>query len=265
MTGAAGQSAEATAPTGAEPSSEDVVAVRDLWFAYRGASPVLRGVDLVAKRGSITMVLGASGSGKTTLLKLIKGFIRPQRGSLQVLDRRWDAAGRVPRLSPDVGYIPQNLGLIRNLSVLENVLMGSLGRMGTIPSLLRLFPPAMVQDAEGVLERLGLASKVHMKVHTLSGGERQRVAIARARLQQASLVLADEFVSQLDPVTTTEVMDILKNRARTSGTTYLQTTHQLDVVERFADHVVVLREGHQVLDAPAAGLNMAEISRIIKL
>ncbi len=259
---------EAAAPDGPAAAAAlppEAVAVKDLWFAYKDASPVLQGVDFTARRGQITMILGATGGGKTTLLKLIKGFLRPSQGSLTVLGRTWDAGGPKPQLSTAAAYIPQNLGLIRNMTVIENVLIGALGRMGTLPSLLRLFPPEMVLDATGVLTRLGLGEKVHMKVHTLSGGERQRVAIARARLQQASLVLADEFVSQLDPVTTTEVMTILQNRARTSGTTYVQTTHELDVVQRFADHVVVLREGKQVLDCPAAGLDMAEIARVIKL
>ncbi|MSQ28458.1 MAG: ATP-binding cassette domain-containing protein [Dehalococcoidia bacterium] len=254
----------AESPGALAPPPGEAVVIRDLWFAYRGAAPVLHGVDFVARRGQITMILGASGSGKTTLLKLIKGFLRPSRGSLTVLGRTWSAGGPDPQITAATSYIPQNLGLLRNMTVLENVLIGALGRMDTIPSLLRSFPRDMVVEASGVLERLGLGGKDHLKVHTLSGGERQRVAIARARLQRATLLLADEFVSQLDPITKTEVMNILRTRSKEAGTTYVQTTHQLDVVEQFADHVVVLREGKQVLDSPAAGLDVMEIARIIK-
>src|SRR6266542_2446215 len=127
----------------------------DLWFSYSAGRPVLRGVSLIAEARQITMVLGVSGSGKTTLLKLCKGLLGPQRGVVRVLGGPVGAARR-SRLDPCVAYIPQHLGLVRNLGVLDNVLTGALGRVAQLPSLLRRLPTAELRRAQELLERLGI-------------------------------------------------------------------------------------------------------------
>jgi phosphonate transport system ATP-binding protein len=240
------------------------VEARDLWFAYRGGAPVLQAVDFSVRVGGITMILGASGSGKTTLLKLIKGLLAPDRGRLVVLGEPVSPAGRSRRLRTDVAYIPQTLGLVRNLTVLENALIGTLGRVPGLPGLTGRFPPDHVAEAVERLTRLGLGDKIHERAYTLSGGERQRVAIARARLQHAPLILADEFVSQLDPATAAFILDVVKERTRSEGITYVQTTHELDLVGRYADHVVVLRHGRKVIDGPAASVDAGAIGEALR-
>lgn len=204
------------------------------------------------------MILGASGSGKTTLLKLIKGILRPQGGSLLVLGRPNRGDRR------DVAYIPQNLGLVRNLSVLENVLTGALTRVPALPALFHVFPKHEVEEALAVLGRLQIGHKAYEKVHSLSGGERQRVAIARAAMQRAPIMLADEFVSQLDPVTTHEIMDVVKRRAAMRGATIIQTTHELEIVAKYADQVVVLRDGVAVIEGAPDQIDLAGLSQAIK-
>jgi phosphonate transport system ATP-binding protein len=99
------------------------------------------------------MVLGASGGGKTTLLKLVKGLLTPNRGSIEVFGVTVRPGGRTGRLDRRVAYVPQQLGLVRSLSVLDNTLMGALGRTGTLASLVRLFPRSDVARAQDVLER----------------------------------------------------------------------------------------------------------------
>ena len=239
------------------------VEARDLWFGYGKGNPVLRGVDFSAAQGRITMVLGASGGGKTTLLKLLKGLIAPQQGTIRVLDRPLVAAPGAGRLDPAVAYIPQQLGLVRMLSVLENTLTGALGRVGTLQSLVKLWPRDTVAQAHETLQLLGIGHKAREKVYALSGGERQRVAIARALMQEPALILADEFVSQLDPVTTEEIMDVMREIAR-YGVALVMTTHELDVVSRYADRVVVLRGGEKVLDCPAAEAGRDDLALTIK-
>lgn len=239
------------------------IEARDLWFAYGKGQPVLRGVGLAAAQGRITMILGASGGGKTTLLKIMKGLVRPGRGEITVLGRSRPAAGG-GRLDPTIAYIPQQLGLVRTLSVLDNTLTGALGRVGTVPSLLKLFPRPVVEQAHETLRILGIGHKAHEKVANLSGGERQRVAIARALMQEPTLILADEFVSQLDPATTTEIMETMRAVAQ-RGVALLMTTHELDIVSRYADRVVVLRNGEKVLDCPAAEVSTEDLAATIRL
>ncbi len=239
-----------------------VLEAGDLWVSYSAGRPVLRGVSLTAEAGEITMVLGVSGSGKTTLLKLCKGLLAPQRGTVRVLGELVVAARR-SRLDPCVAYIPQHLGLVRNLSVLDNVLTGVLGRVAQLPSLLRRLPPAEVRRAQQLLERFAIGHKADDKVYALSGGERQRVAIARALMQEPRLLLADEFVSQLDMLTSRDILTIVRGIAD-EGVAVLVATHEMELVDRYADAVIVLRDGEKVLDRRAQAESIANIALALR-
>jgi phosphonate transport system ATP-binding protein len=219
----------------------------DVWFGYAAGRPVLRGVSLAARAGEVTMVLGVSGSGKTTLLKLFKGFLAPWQGKVRALGAPVNAGHRA-RLDPRSAYIPQQLGLVRSLSALENTLIGALARTPALPSAVARFPVPEVERARGLLDRVGIAHKASESIHALSGGERQRVAIARALMQRPRILLADEFISQLDPVTSAEMMTVVRGIAD-DGVAVVQTTHEMDIVDRYADSVVVLRDGEKAFEA----------------
>lgn len=193
------------------------------------------------------MILGMSGSGKTTLLRLCKGLLAPRSGNVRVLGEPVTARPGRGRLDPRVAYIPQQLGLTRTLTVLENVLTGALSRVPVLASVFGVTPGEELGRAAELLSRLGLDGKAGEKVYALSGGERQRVAIARALMQSPRILLADEFISDLDPVTTETIMGVVAEIAR-SGVTVVMTTHEMDVVRDYADRVVVLRAGTKVLD-----------------
>lgn len=239
------------------------LALRDVWFSYVPGHPVLTGVSIDAALGQITMLLGTSGSGKTTILKLVKGLLVSHRGSIQVLGRPVAAAARGAQLDAMVAYIPQHLGLVRNLPVLDNVITGALGQIGTLPSLARVFPEGRVREAHALLEQLGIGHKSREKVHTLSGGERQRVAIARALMQRPRLILADEFISHLDPITSIDIMEIMREIA-SGGVALVTTTHELHIVARYADRVVVLRRGRTVLNCPAAAAKIEDLAEVMR-
>ena len=218
----------------------------DLWFAYSAGRPILRGVSVTAHAGEITMLLGVSGGGKTTLLKLCKGLRAPQRGTVRVHGETV-VAGRRSRLDPAVAYIPQHLGLVLNQSVLDNALMGALARVPELPSLAHRIPFAERRRAEDLLARLGIGHKAGDKAYALSGGERQRVAVARALMQEPRVLLADEFVSQLDVLTSREILTVVRGIAD-AGVAVVIATHEIELVDRYADSVVVLRDGEKVLD-----------------
>jgi phosphonate transport system ATP-binding protein len=209
------------------------------------------------------MFMGSSGSGKTSLLKLIKGLLRPDRGSIEVLGRPVRTASRGGRLDWRVAYIPQQLGLVRTSTALANTLMGALGQVATVPSLWQVFPGDEVERAKQLLGRLGIGHKAHERVYALSGGERQRVAIARALMQRPAVLLADEFVSQLDPVTSGEIMQIVADIAE-AGVAVVVTTHELDIVARYAGRVLVLRDGRITLDRAAAAAPADELAAAMR-
>jgi phosphonate transport system ATP-binding protein len=241
----------------AQPASNGrppALTAHDLWFSYDGRTHAVRGVELTVAQGAMTMVLGRSGSGKTTLLKTLHGLLQPQRGSVT-------AGANGARRS--IAYVPQTLGLVRSMSALENALTGSLARVGTLRSLLRLFPKGTVEQAKETLASLGLGDKLNKQVYALSGGERQRVAIARALMQEPSVILADEFVSQLDPVTAEEILDMMR-RIAAAGVSFLITTHETDIVAKYADHVIVMRDGAIAHDGRSATLSEAEMVDLLR-
>ncbi len=233
---------------------------RDLWLSYDGSTYVLRGVDINVERGALTMILGRSGSGKTSLLKVLKGLIKPQRGWVHVLGSA-GSNGQGPHCS--VAYVPQTLGLVRSMTALENALAGALGRTGILRTLVKAFPRSTVEEAKDILASLGLAHKTYETVYNLSGGERQRVAIARALMQRPALILADEFVSQLDPITAEEILVMMRGIAG-QGVSLLITTHETDVVANYADRVVVMSQGRIIHDGAAAHLTMAEMLDLLR-
>lgn len=238
---------------------DSVIQARDVWFSYDRRKTVLAGVDMDVAAGSMTMVLGRSGSGKTTLLRVLKGLLRPQRGSVDVTAA---ALNRGP--GGAVAYVPQTLGLVRSSTALDNALTGALSRVGTLSSLVRMFPGEIVDEAKETISRLGLSDKMHEPVWALSGGERQRIAIARALMQQPALILADEFVSQLDPITAEEILGMMREIAHVRNVSLLVTTHETDVVAEYADRVIVMADGRVVYDQPGGRLSEIQMLELLR-
>ena len=247
----------ATPPT---PRGVPVIEATGLWFSYDGRRPVLDGIDLTVASGSMTMVLGRSGSGKTTLLRVLKGLLKPRRGTVRLAAAAVNGGGT----GGAIAYIPQTLGLVKSASALDNVLMGALSRTGTLRSLARAFPAQANSEAKELLTRLGIGHKAREPAWALSGGERQRVAIARALMQHPALILADEFVSQLDPITAEDILGMMRDITRTQGVSLLVTTHETDIVEQYADRVIVMAGGRIVHDAPGGVLSQGDMLNLLR-
>ncbi|MBI4265152.1 MAG: ATP-binding cassette domain-containing protein [Acidobacteria bacterium] len=248
-----------------EPAPAPAVETVGLSCWYVPGRPVLRDIDLAVAPGSICMILGPSGSGKSTLLKVIKGLLPLNAGTLSLFGQ--PVAGRTHArsrraLERSVAWIPQHLGLVRSLTVLDNVLSGTLARVGTLASLVGAFPHTLRDEALATLDSLGIRAKADEKVFSLSGGERQRVAIARALMQHPTLVLADEFVSQLDPLTTREMLDIVQGIART-GVAFLITSHEVELVAEYGDRVVFIRDGRKIHEGAANAFTFASVMTLM--
>lgn len=209
----------------------------DVWFSYDGRTPVLTGVNAEFSEGMMTMMLGRSGSGKSTFLKILASLLKPTRGHVT-----FSGAGQTSSRSRGYAYIPQNLGLVRSMTALDNILIGALGETGTLRSLFKNFPPSVYDKAKKILSDLGILHLSRKKVWSLSGGERQRVAIARALIQNPRIILADEFVSQLDPVTSMEILSVMKDLTM-NRIAFVITTHDVELVKKYADHLIILKHG----------------------
>ncbi|MDH1261804.1 phosphonate ABC transporter ATP-binding protein [Pseudomonas sp. GD03944] len=227
-----------------------------------GRKQALFDLALSIQPGEMVALIGASGSGKSTLLRHVAGLAccdRSDGGRIEVLGREVQAQGRlngdVRRLRADIGYIFQQFNLVGRLSVLQNVLLGCLGRTPRWRGTFGLFTVEEKQRALHALERVGLVDLAQQRASTLSGGQQQRVAIARTLCQRAEVILADEPIASLDPESARKVMDILADINREDGKTVVVTLHQVDYAMRYCQRAVALKGGRIHFDGPTAGLS----------
>jgi phosphonate transport system ATP-binding protein len=220
-------------------SAQPALRLADLRLGYGRGPDVVRGASLEVHPGETVAILGPSGGGKSTLLKAVAGLLPPRGGLLEVLGTRLPA--RPPRGA--VGYVPQRLGLVRHTSVLDNVIHGGLHETPWLQSLLHRVPPHLHQRGELALAALGLGDKAEEPIHRLSGGQQRRVAVARALVQRPQLLLADEFLGELDPATTEVVVTAVKALQAETGMAIVLVEHQLDQAMRIADRVYRFKGG----------------------
>ncbi|HEX4520180.1 MAG TPA: ABC transporter ATP-binding protein [Gaiellaceae bacterium] len=205
--------------------------VTDVHKAF-GTQPVLTGLDLIVPGGSFATVLGASGSGKTTLLRILAGFERADRGTVELGGTMLDDESR--HLLPEkrqVGYVSQEGNLFPHLDVERNVGFG-------LPR--RQRRGARVAE---LLETVGLGPFARRYPHQLSGGQQQRVALARALAIGSRIVLLDEPFASLDASLRAAVRADVQSILRDAGTTTILVTHDQDEALSSSDQVAVIRDG----------------------
>jgi polar amino acid transport system ATP-binding protein len=225
--------------------TEPMVEARGVHKSYAGVE-VLKGVNLTVERGEVTCLIGPSGSGKSTLLRCMNHLEKIDAGELLVDGELvgYEARGdklyelsdrRICHERSQIGMVFQRFNLFQNLNVLENITVG----------------PIKVKDVDEVqakktarelLERVGLEGKEKNYPTQLSGGQQQRVAIARALAMEPKLMLFDEPTSALDPELVGEVLDVMKDLAR-SGMTMIVVTHEMNFAKEVADTVYFLDQG----------------------
>ncbi len=203
---------------------------------------IIKEVSCSIPEGTIAVVIGPSGAGKTSLVKLMNGLLLPKRGSLSILGEK-SRKNKQLNIKKNIGYIPQHLGLIQSMTALENVLAGSLARVGTWQSLLKIFPGKEKALASKLLSMVGLQAKKNKRVLELSGGEKRRVAIARAFMQKPKILLADEMLSDLDIILVQQITKQLQKLRDKFGTTIVMVEHDLKIAKSIGDQIMILREG----------------------
>lgn len=245
-----------------------VIRVEGLSKSFHG-KPALHNLSLTVEAGEMVALIGASGSGKSTLLRHLAGLCHANSGPgslVRVLDRQVQQQGklspRVRQVRADIGYIFQQFNLVGRLSVLHNVLLGTLGRIPRWRGSLGLFSAEEKADAMQALARVGLAELAMQRASTLSGGQQQRVAIARALTQRAEVILADEPIASLDPESARKVMSILADINRQDGKTVVITLHQVDYAMRYCQRAVALKGGHIHFDGPICDLTQMQLDSL---
>jgi polar amino acid transport system ATP-binding protein len=221
-----------------------------------GALKVLNGVSFEVNRGEVLVLIGRSGSGKSTALRCIDRFETIDSGEIVVCGHRVsDPKLDLRALRQDVGIVFQSYNLFPHLTIEENITLAPCSVKGIAKAQAK-------EQARRVLAQVGLEDKLHQYPEQLSGGQQQRAAIARALVQQAELVLADEPVASLDPVSARRVMETLADLNASDGLTVVVTLHQVDYALRYCRRVVALKAGRIVYDGTPAGLDRARLTEI---
>ena len=235
-------------------STKKIIQLNNVSTSYDSKNFALEGINMSIDRGINYAVVGQSGSGKSTLLKLMNGMMIPSKGTVKIDYVTPDMNNKkFKKMMNTIGYIPQSLGLVKNSTVLENILIGALPRLGKIQSFFKKFPEVEIQDAKLILKLVGLSGKEDRKAYMLSGGEKRRVAIARALMQKPTILLADEIVSELDHVTAREIMDLIADAQKTMNLTAIMVHHDMQLALEYANRVAVIKEGQKILEIGVEG------------
>ncbi|HEU04008.1 MAG TPA: ATP-binding cassette domain-containing protein [Nitrosopumilus sp.] len=235
-------------------NTKTMIQMNNVWTSYDSKNYVLKKITLSIDRGVNYAIIGQSGSGKSTLLKLMNGMMMPSKGIVKINYQTPNISDKkFKSMLSKIGYIPQSLGLIKNVSVLENILVGALPRIGKVKSFFKMFPENEIGEAEKILKLVGLEDKFDRKAYMLSGGEKRRVAIARALMQKPEILLADEIVSELDHVTAREILDLIANTQRRINLTAVMVHHDMQLALEYADRVAVIKEGEKILEIGVEG------------
>lgn len=220
--------------------SSNVVTIENLHKCYRLGNetiPALRGVDLEVERGRFIAIMGASGCGKTTLLNLMGGLDRPDQGRIDIAGREITSMRDTERTlfrRRHLGIVFQSFNLLPNLTARENVML---------PLLVDGRPVSEIAErADRLINMVHLERRSRHRPAAMSGGEQQRIAIARSLMNEPELVLADEPTGNLDPTSSKEIRDLLRELSRKTSTTIVMVTHEA-VAAAHADRVHVLKDG----------------------
>ncbi|MGG5341881.1 phosphonate ABC transporter ATP-binding protein [Enterococcus sp. AZ192] len=221
---------------------------------YSNGVKGLKNINLTIKDGEFVSVIGLSGAGKSTLLRSINRLNEITEGNILIDGTSITKANKrnLRKIRRNIGMIFQHFNLVKKSSVQKNVISGRLGYYSTFKSIFGIFSAddyALVEDALG---RVGLADKLHSRSDELSGGQQQRVSIARTLVQQASIILADEPVASLDPITTKKIMKDLKKINQELNHTVVINLHSVDLAREFSSRIIGLRDGEVVFDGTAA-------------
>jgi len=232
--------------------STPLVRIEGLYKSF-GSLDVLKGIDLNVQQGQKISLIGPSGSGKTTLLRCVNYLEEPTRGDIyidnELIGQRLVGSTKVPmsdkelaRMRAEIGMVFQRFNLFPHLSVLDNIILGPL-------KVQQRSRAEAVEQAEDLLNKVGMFAKRDAFPEQLSGGQQQRIAIARALAMQPKLMLFDEATSALDPELVGEVLGVMRKLAE-EGMTMIIVTHEMSFAESVSDQVIFMADGNIVEQGP---------------
>lgn len=239
------------------------ISIQSVTKRFPNGFEALKGINAEIAAGSFTVILGPSGAGKSTLLRLLNGLETPTGGNIRIAGEALGKAN-LRKARSRVAMVFQQFNLVERLSVVTNVLTGRLAHRSWVGSVFYLFRSEDMEIAREALARVGLTDKAWNRADKLSGGQQQRVGIARALAQRPKVILADEPVASLDPVSGEEIMGLLREIRDRDAITVVVNLHQVDLAKRFADRIIGMNGGRVVFDGPPAELTPQALRTIYR-
>ena len=237
---------------------------KDVSKEYSNGVKGLDNINIQIEDGEFVSIIGLSGAGKSTFLRSINRLINITKGEIVIGDKSITNASKkeLRMLRRDIGMNAQTFNLVKRSTVQKNVLSVRLGYYSTWKSILGLFSQEDYELCLEALERVELSDKLHSRCDELSGGQQQRVSIARTLVQQAKIILADEPVAYLDPITSQRVMSDLKNINTTLGKTVLVNIHSVELAKQFSTRILGFKKGKIIFDGSPNELTDDQLSKI---
>lgn len=231
---------------------------------YDNVTRALEDINFSIEEGEFVSIIGPSGAGKSTLLRCINRLIDTSQGEIifDGEDITRVKGKKLRNVRTKTGMIFQHYNLVDRLSVIENVLHGTLGKKTTVSGMVGHYTEQEKETAFGILKELGLGEQVYKRCDELSGGQKQRVGIARAIMQQPKLILCDEPIASLDPKASKVIMDQLKDINENKKITCIVNLHQVDVALKYSDRIIGVSGGKIVYDGLPGGLDQEMIHKI---
>lgn len=222
----------------------------DVNKTYPNGVTALKNINLKINQGEFVAIIGLSGAGKSTLIRCINRMHDITDGTLNVndVDVSKLKGKQIRTFRRRVGMIFQSFNLVTRTSVINNVLISAVPDLAWWRKLLGIFPRDKKVMALEALDKVGILDKAYNRVDQLSGGQQQRVALARTLAQNPDIILADEPVASLDPVTAKVVMDDFKRINQETNMSILINIHHVELALEYADRVIGIRKGEMVYD-----------------
>ena len=225
---------------------------------YPNGVEALKDVSLEIKQGEFVAIIGLSGAGKSTLIKLVNRMHDVTSGKLIVNDIVVDdtlKGKKLRRFRRKIGMVFQSFNLIGRTSVIRNVLAARVAEMNIVQSLFGIYHKDDKIIALEALDKVGILEKAYTRADQLSGGQQQRVALARTIAQDPSIILADEPVASLDPITANQVMKDFARVNQDLNITVVANMHHVDMALKYANRVIGIRDGVIIYDGPSSNVN----------
>ena len=231
---------------------------------YPNGTVGLDDVNLTIQDGEFVAIIGRSGAGKSTLLRSVNRMHQITSGTLTVngTDVSTLSGKSLRRFRRGIGMVFQSFNLVTRTTVIKNVLSACVPDMPFWRVLLGTFRKADKLKALESLDKVGILDKAYMSADQLSGGQQQRVALARTLTQDPQIILADEPVAALDPVTAKQVMEDFVRINREMGISILLNIHHVELALEYADRVIGIRAGRIVYDGPSANVDKTVLNAI---